>query len=319
MGQGRVGTLRILLAWSAVDPTSAGDDLDFSSVDPIVLAAAEQGIQVMPVLFGTPEWAAVELDGRASCEGDCGPFAPRSDAALAAWGDFVGAAVDRYGPEGELWAQNPDVRRADPHLADLERAELADLLSARASIRATSTCSRPPSRRSTSGIRRPRSSSAECSAPRPSRRGSRHGMGIPARAVRDRGGGRPVRRRRRPPLRGEGRQGRVAGRAPARRDRAGRRLGGRAVDHRARLGVGRSAPTRSTAVPRVRPSGSPRRSTCCSRNRTEWNIEGVNWYSWRDASGPGLCDWCGGSGLFAEEALEPKPAWDAFTGFTGGS
>ncbi|HEX5955227.1 MAG TPA: hypothetical protein VFY37_04765, partial [Solirubrobacterales bacterium] len=47
MGEGRVGTLRILLPWSTVDSTPASDDLDFSTVDPIVLAAAEHGIRIL--------------------------------------------------------------------------------------------------------------------------------------------------------------------------------------------------------------------------------------------------------------------------------
>ncbi len=53
--------------------------------------------------------------------------------------------------------------------------------------------------------------------------------------------------------------------------------------------------------------------------RRAWDIEGVTWYSWRDTSDPNQCDWCPGSGLFEEASLEPKPAWDAFTAFTGGS
>jgi hypothetical protein len=54
--------------------------------------------------------------------------------------------------------------------------------------------------------------------------------------------------------------------------------------------------------------------------RQEWNIEAVTWYSWQDTP-PDLsqCDWCAGSGLFEDGTLTPKPAWDAFVSFTGGS
>ena len=45
----------------------------------------------------------------------------------------------------------------------------------------------------------------------------------------------------------------------------------------------------------------------------------MTWYSWRDTSDPTQCDWCPGSGLFPETTLDPKPAWDAFVSFTGGS
>ena len=61
------------------------------------------------------------------------------------------------------------------------------------------------------------------------------------------------------------------------------------------------------------------RSTSSSTGASAWNIEGVTWYSWRDTHRPNQCDWCPGSGLFEEASLEPKPAWDAFTAFTGGS
>ena len=320
MGQGRVGALRILLAWSAVDPTSAGDDLDFSSVDPIVLAAAEQGIQVMPVLFGTPEWAAVELDGRASCEGDCGPFAPRSDAALAAWGDFVGAAVDRYGPEGELWAQYPDTS-AEP-------------------IRTWQVWNEQ--------------NSATFYAPEPSISGYVDLLEAAEQAIHERdpeaevvlGGMFGT-----PPDAGEEAatawqylrelyeteaaadlfDGVASHPYAAKVDKVESQVEllhdeiVRADDSEAGLWVtelGWASDGPPNPLNRG-PEGQADRLTeafdLLLANRTEWNIEGVIWYSWRDASGPGLCDWCGGSGLFAEEALEPKPSWTAFTGFTGGS
>ena len=36
-------------------------------------------------------------------------YAPKSKPALAAWETFVGEAVDRYGPDGEFWAEHPEV------------------------------------------------------------------------------------------------------------------------------------------------------------------------------------------------------------------
>ena len=66
-------------------------------------------------------------------------------------------------------------------------------------------------------------------------------------------------------------------------------------------------------------AGSRDAFTFFLNQRRAWNIEGVTWYSWRDTSDPNQCDWCPGSGLFEEASLEPKPAWDAFTAFTGGS
>ena len=55
MGQAKVGSLRVVIDWSAIDPTAAAGDNNFSSVDPIVLDAAANGVQVFPFIFGTPD------------------------------------------------------------------------------------------------------------------------------------------------------------------------------------------------------------------------------------------------------------------------
>ena len=57
------------------------------------------------------------------------------------------------------------------------------------------------------------------------------------------------------------------------------------------------------------------------RRRRDLNLKLVTWYSWRDDTTVhgGICAWCPFSGLFEENGLDPKPAWHAFTRFTGGS
>jgi hypothetical protein len=112
MGQGKVGTLRTILTWSAIDPTAAADDNDWSSFDPIVLNAAQNGIEVLPFVYGTPTWVASGIDGN-KCSAKCVYFPPKSAAALAAWKTFVGDAIDRYGPNGEFWTLHPEVTK-DP-------------------------------------------------------------------------------------------------------------------------------------------------------------------------------------------------------------
>ena len=130
MAQGRVGTIRLVVPWGALAPDSDRAPVNFASIDPTVLRAAANGVRVVPTIFGTPSWVAEGLDGY-SCDPDCGPFAPHSGRALAAWKDFVGRLVDRYGPGGELWKRpSRDPTGARPLLADLERAELADVLPA---------------------------------------------------------------------------------------------------------------------------------------------------------------------------------------------
>jgi hypothetical protein len=116
MGDGKVGTLRIAITWAAIDQTSAAGDNDWSSVDPVVLEAASNGVGVQPFIFGTPKWVAKGLDGF-NCGGSkCGLYAPKSSAALAAFKTFVGEAVDRYGPDGEFWTLHPEVPKDPIHV-----------------------------------------------------------------------------------------------------------------------------------------------------------------------------------------------------------
>ena len=111
MGTGKVGTLRIIINWSSIDPSSAPGDNNFTSVDPIVFEAAQNGIEIMPFIFGTPPWVAKDLDNRKCSDSKCVIFAPKKAAALEAWKTFVGEVVDRYGPNGEFWAQHPEVTK----------------------------------------------------------------------------------------------------------------------------------------------------------------------------------------------------------------
>jgi hypothetical protein len=90
-------SVRTAFDWSALQP-AAGATPDFSSTDRIVLAAAAHGLGVLPILEGTPAWAALRRGVPAS--------PPRDPGALAA---LVPALVARYGPHGSLWAQNPQV------------------------------------------------------------------------------------------------------------------------------------------------------------------------------------------------------------------
>ena len=109
MATAKVGVMRIIINWAAVDQTAADGDNNWSSVDGLMLDAARNGIELQPFIFGTPSWVAQGLDNR-SCSGDaCITFAPKSKAALAAWQKFVSEAVARYGPGGTFFAENPAV------------------------------------------------------------------------------------------------------------------------------------------------------------------------------------------------------------------
>ena len=87
----------------------------------VVLAAAQRGLGVLPVLHGTPGWAALNPGDPASPPRDPADFAR-----------LLTALVTRYGPNGSFWAEHPEVAKAaDPRVADLERAEPDALLERR--------------------------------------------------------------------------------------------------------------------------------------------------------------------------------------------
>src|SRR3954451_7046270 len=92
-------SVRTAFYWRQVQPSGAAD-ASFAVTDAVVLAAASRGLDVLPVLQGTPDWAAASL-------GD--PGSPPREAADFA--NFVRLLVTRYGPSGSFWAEHPEVAR----------------------------------------------------------------------------------------------------------------------------------------------------------------------------------------------------------------
>lgn len=92
LGRGRVGTFRSLLVWETVEPTPGVRD--WASFDAIVENSALNGIRVLPTVFGSPAFAAAKPQ-----------YPPRSPVALAAWSSFISDAVHRYGAGGTFWQQ----------------------------------------------------------------------------------------------------------------------------------------------------------------------------------------------------------------------
>ena len=94
MRAGRIGSVRWPMEWGAIQPTPNGG-YDWSGFDAVVEVAARSGLKVLPFLYGTPRWLAAK------------PTTMPLDSARArgAWVAFVKAAVKRYGPGGEFWAE----------------------------------------------------------------------------------------------------------------------------------------------------------------------------------------------------------------------
>jgi hypothetical protein len=95
MKAGGIGSIRWPLAWASVQPTARGG-YDWSSFDPVVEVAARHGLAVLPFLYTTPSWAASKST----------TLPIDSARARRGWTAFVEAAVKRYGPGGEFWAEH---------------------------------------------------------------------------------------------------------------------------------------------------------------------------------------------------------------------
>ena len=57
MGAGKVGRHRVSFAWASVQ-TNGPESFDWSRYDAVVGDAAENGIQTLATIYGTPAWAA---------------------------------------------------------------------------------------------------------------------------------------------------------------------------------------------------------------------------------------------------------------------
>jgi hypothetical protein len=105
---GGVDSIRIPISWEAVQPIRNGPH-GFSSSDSVIAGAAAAGIDVLPFLTGAPRWAvpsAVVPGSRGTVRAP--KFLPvRSGAQRSGWRNFVIQAIQRYGPRGTFWTENP--------------------------------------------------------------------------------------------------------------------------------------------------------------------------------------------------------------------
>jgi len=92
-----VENVRTAIYWSAIQPSGPAD-ASFAGTDAVILDAARRRLGVLPVLQGTPGWAALNPGDPASPPRDPADFAR-----------FLPLLVARYGPNGSLWREHPEV------------------------------------------------------------------------------------------------------------------------------------------------------------------------------------------------------------------
>jgi polysaccharide biosynthesis protein PslG len=110
--KGGVDSIRIPISWQAVQPTRNGP-YDFASSDSVIAGAAAAGIDVLPFLMGAPTWAVPSAVVPGTGGGVHAPkFLPvRSGTQRSGWRKFVAQAIQRYGPRGTFWTENPGLSK----------------------------------------------------------------------------------------------------------------------------------------------------------------------------------------------------------------
>jgi hypothetical protein len=119
MARTGVESVRTVLSWRRIEPRQGA--FDFARTDQLVTLAARRGMELLPVVMGTPGWAAVQPADLAS--------QPRDP---ASYGALMTKLVGRYGRGGDFWAEHPELPRRpvrswqvwnEPHISSYWRSE----------------------------------------------------------------------------------------------------------------------------------------------------------------------------------------------------
>ena len=97
MRSSNVGSIRAAFYWRTMQPLR-NTAVNFEGTDPIVAAAAQAGLDVMPVLVRAPSWATGGNDHTGAVPKDPQDYAR-----------FTADVARRYGPGGTFWAENPAI------------------------------------------------------------------------------------------------------------------------------------------------------------------------------------------------------------------
>lgn len=324
--RGGVESVRIPLAWSAVQPSS-GAAFDWSSTDHVIREAAEAGLEVLPVLYGFPEWAVPYAAVPGTAGSSVAPSRlPVSGGAREGWTSFITAAVARYGPSGSFWAENPLLPKRPLRSWQIGNEPNFKYFVTRPNpaeygqwVKLTSAAIRsgdPGAKIVLAGLfARPKEGAGKWKRVRPRR------AYFASEFLQ-------IMYKRTPGVRSSFNAVAIHPysyfyweltpemeeiRSLLRRNHdAGKGI------WITELGWSSSPPTRKDLFakgPRGQAKQLKGAFSLLTRNQRSWKIQSVYWFSVDDL--PGACNFCDGSGLFGE-GFVPKPAWRAYARFAGG-
>jgi polysaccharide biosynthesis protein PslG len=106
LARGGVESVRVPVDWGSVQPRRGVTD--WAEIDAIVKYATAADVEVMPFITGAPAWAVPSVWVPGSGHSVKAPaHLPAAGSAASAWSGFLAQAVARYGPNGTFWAENP--------------------------------------------------------------------------------------------------------------------------------------------------------------------------------------------------------------------
>ncbi|HEX5761492.1 MAG TPA: beta-galactosidase [Solirubrobacterales bacterium] len=94
MRAARIGSVRWPFAWSGAQPDPQG--FEWGPFDEIVTIAARQRLRILPFVYSTPSWVTRKFT----------VMPVNNGRQRRAWSAFLAAAVERYGPRGDFWAEH---------------------------------------------------------------------------------------------------------------------------------------------------------------------------------------------------------------------
>ena len=101
--QANIGVVRAPVIWQFVEPSP--DAYDLGQLDYYVGQAAQQGMEVLPFVYTSPQWAVQGCAGL-KCQNVPPLDTPE---AREAWQDLLRDLVARYGPGGTYFEENPGI------------------------------------------------------------------------------------------------------------------------------------------------------------------------------------------------------------------
>jgi hypothetical protein len=311
MGNARLGTVRVPFFWQSIQPIDR-NTYDWRAIDELVVEAARNGVAIQPFVMGVPDWLGGE---------EANPKPPLTRRAREGWKRLLTAMVERYGPNGLVWQL---LEAFEPTTESLP-------------IRHWQIWNEPNARTYWKPSRNAPERYAKLLriSDRALRRADRKAKVIAAGLFEM-----PSDGMRMPPFvdrlyrAGGGRSFDALALHPyARVPRAvtdqievAREIMRRHGDRRKPLWITELGWPTDTVVGgghfTKSESGQARalESTYnrILEHRRHWKVERLVWYTWRDNERFETCNLCRYSGLFRTD-LTPKPAWEAFVAFTGGS